>query len=336
MENRQYHYCRISHMSHASSPLFDAGYLALAFSDLATPEKLEKIMTLNRPHELKAMLDKEWGAWRHRQHVTLWNSLRNFKEGDYVLIPIPSAFHVCEIIGKKPILISEITTRENCPAGLTSADNINYWNDTKVDLGFAWEIKIVAKNISRREYAKAALASKLGSRNTNGTITHLKDEIEDAIKNHSEHKPINIASHIKTAFAKELQTLFGETLTPAKFEGLVVKYLKNIGADKVHQPPKHYTGKKGDVDVIAEFSKLQLTVYVQVKFHKNVSDSHGVDQIADFLRDKEKTTSDLAWVITNADDFDVKAKEKADEEDIRLITGLEFAEMILDVGIENL
>ena len=44
----------------------------------------------------------------------------------------------------------------------------------------------------------------------------------------------------------------------------------------------------------------------------------------------------VAWVVSSAESFDDKCKNSAQSADVRLVNGLEFAEMLLDVGIEDL
>lgn len=72
---------------------------------------------------------------------------------------------------------------------------------------------------------------------------------------------------------------------------------------------KNTPGKEGeeDIDVIANFDALKTTYYVQVKFHQGTSGNTALNQA-------------------------IQAKGVY----VRLINGLEFMEMLLDVGLVNI
>jgi hypothetical protein len=42
------------------------------------------------------------------------------------------------------------------------------------------------------------------------------------------------------------------------------------------------------------------------------------------------------WVVSTCDDFSEQAKRDADAEGVRLITGLEFAQMLIENGVYSM
>ena len=84
---------------------------------------------------------------------------------------------------------------------------------------------------------------------------------------------------------------------------------------------------------------LKLVVYVQVKKHYGTTEDWGVKQIKEY---KEKHTDKIddysvcAWVLSTANEFNENAIRLADENDIRLINGEDFATMLLEAGFAGL
>lgn len=64
-----------------------------------------------------------------------------------------------------------------------------------------------------------------------------------------------------------------------------------------------------------------------------------IEQISDYYENISISSDGYArtaWVITTADKYSKEALEKAAEKNITLITGREFAEMLLDVGFSGM
>ena len=106
-------------------------------------------------------------------------------------------------------------------------------------------------------------------------------------------------------------------------------------------PAKNAGDKEGDADIIATFESLKLIVYVQAKCHDGETAGWAVEQVRRFVEYQSDNGEDddftrLSWVVSTAETFSVDCYEKARCGRVRLVDGLEFAEMLLDVGIENL
>ena len=51
---------------------------------------------------------------------------------------------------------------------------------------------------------------------------------------------------------------------------------------------------------------------------------------------KEGRYDTIAWVITAADKFSDEAEARAEEENVRLINGLDFAKALINLGIADI
>jgi restriction endonuclease Mrr len=236
----------------------------------------------------------------------------------------------------------------------TFSEDLKPWGDKKVstdgthlisengktyDLGFARKVKIIHKNISRAKFADAKLTSRMKIRQANGSIDDLKKSIEKSIENFIENRPIHLHSIIVEKTANLVLDAIKTELNPDKFEKLIRSYFKTIGANEVTIPAKNERGKEGDADIVAVFENIKLIIYTQAKFHKGKINAWGTNQILDYKTNKESIDdgyNKIAWVITTADTFNEKAENLAKENEIQLISGLEFSKMLLNVGINLL
>ena len=331
---------RISHTSELSYPLLDKGFLTIGFSDFTDRELIEKVRQDDSDY-FDGQFQEMWGKVpRTRHHLCRF---LKFNKGDIVIVPSWGTFFVCEIIDKKPLLISE-----------TYSDELKTWGGKKVstdgtylisengkvyDLGFARKVKILHKNISRAKFADAKLTSRMKIRQTNSPINDLKKSIEKTIANYIENKPIHLHSIIVEKTANPVLETIKTELNPDKFEKLVKMYFKTIGANEVSIPAKNERDKEGDADIIAVFENIKLIIYIQAKFHQGKINEWGTNQILDYKTNKESIDdgyNKIAWVITSADSFNDEAKKIATENEIQLIDGLEFSKMLLNAGINLL
>lgn len=110
---------------------------------------------------------------------------------------------------------------------------------------------------------------------------------------------------------------------------------------------KNTPGKEGeeDIDVIANFDALKTTYYVQVKFHQGTSGNTALNQAIQAketaLYQIDDDYASVYWALTSADDFQEGTKRQAKDLQakgvyVRLINGLEYMEMLLDVGLVNI
>ena len=133
------------------------------------------------------------------------------------------------------------------------------------------------------------------------------------------------------------QTLIEKFTNDIRFENLVGWYLKSLGA-RVDTPSKNESKTEdGDADKVGYFDSIKTAIMVQVKKHEGMTDDWAVQQIKAY-----KTNHNYGdyhtqmWVISTCEEFSKEAKSMAEEEEVRLINGIEFAKMILDAGLEGL
>ena len=123
----------------------------------------------------------------------------------------------------------------------------------RIDLGFYWEVKPIAKNMSRKDFADSALTSRMKIRTTNTNILDLKESVEKALISYEKDKPINLYSEILEKITPQVLKSLKSELNPDKFENLVKFYFEKNGATDVYIPAKNEKGKEGDADVVAIF-----------------------------------------------------------------------------------
>lgn len=331
---------RISYFANVSYPLLDKGFLTIGFSDFINTNIINDVLEENFQN-VEKLFQEKWGNSRPRIRYNLYNFF-NMKKGDIVIVPKSYCFDVCEIIDDKPSFIEEAYSddlKDWTQNPILMKDGYLFLNDKQIDLGFSRRIKILHKEISRYKFADATLTSRLKIRQTSANINVLKDNIEESIKNFKDNKPIDLNSIITEKTAPIVLSSIRENLNADKLERLIKVYFQTIGADEVYIPSKNEK-KEGDADVIATFENIKLVIYVQAKFHQGITDDFGVNQILNYVSFKEESLDDgynkIAWVISSANEFDKNAINKAKENNIRLINGLEFAEMLLNIGIKNI
>ena len=123
-------------------------------------------------------------------------------------------------------------------------------------------------------------------------------------------------------------------------ERVVKWYIDKIGASSSIIPPKKNLGKnQGDADVVAWFDELQVMLVIQVKQYKRIVNENAVRQIvlANHYYDTQYPAyTSIKWLVTTCNNFSDKALDMAEQENVRLIGGDEFANMILNVGIKDM
>jgi hypothetical protein len=156
-------------------------------------------------------------------------------------------------------------------------------------------------------------------------------------------RPINLHAQIIEAQSKGLLDRIHDSLNPDKFESLIGWYFRRVGATDVSIPAKNERGKQGDADIVAVFEPLKTIFYVQAKFHRNETSDWAAHQVRDYVNGKNQgadTMDDgyarVAWVVSSADSFSEECRSLAKQNGIRLVTGLDLAEMILEAGIHQL
>ena len=197
-------------------------------------------------------------------------------------------------------------------------------------------LKPIRINISKKEYAKSYLNSALKFR---GTVLYLSDNAkQDVITALIATEPISIYSELLESSIDAINKSL-LSLSPDKFEQLIAWYFRKIGADSAKVLPKNPYQKREfeDADVEAVFENLKLKVVVQAKFYNGKADLNwACEQIKryDNLQNDEFDYTCVRWVITTASIAEYN-KDYLDD-NIRIIDGAEFAQMLLDAGIKDI
>ncbi len=113
--------------------------------------------------------------------------------------------------------------------------------------------------------------------------------------------------------------------------------MERLGATSVEIPAKTKLSKEqGDADVVAIFDALQVKIIVQVKHYLKKVDVEAVKQILDSMSVYEDSCNTvIPWVVAACDNFTDGAQTLAEENGVRLVTGSEFAHLLLDVGFSS-
>jgi hypothetical protein len=123
---------------------------------------------------------------------------------------------------------------------------------------------------------------------------------------------------------------------------LVKWYLLQCGAnaESSYFPAKNASDNidGADADFVAVFEELKTIFYVQAKHHKNTTDEWAVEQINKYKEQKEDDVEyhHIPWVISTCEKFSEKAVNLAVKNKVRLINGLDFAELLLNAGLRNI
>ena len=335
---------RISHCYDISKILLKEGILTIGYSDF-----LKDIQFVNVLQDVNLNDDKKWiyfenkniEIWKgkYRNRYSLWRFIVEFSVGDIVLVPTPGFFSLYKVSSKaKRIDQLSRTILDKVSANLT--DGYLYKNNHKIDLGFFIEVEPIHLDISRSLYADNSLTSRMKIRPANANITDLKENINSVIKAKGVEQPINFYNEATDIMAKTLLSVIKDKLNDRKFECLIKWYFEKLNASYVTILAKNQRNKidGADADVEASFFDLKIKFFIQAKLHTNRESSKAIEQIKKY-NDQFKTDDDfkyIPWVITTADYFDNADLENAKKDGIRLITGLEFAKMLLNVGLEDI
>ena len=271
-------------------------------------------------------------------------------KGDQVIVPTWGAFHVYEVSDGEclvPTDIEEYVQNLKSWSGKSAHVEGGYLKEydgqkkeqKTLDLGFFRRVKEVQRDIPRSGYADAALTSRMKVRQSNVDVTDLSQNVKEAIERFNTQHPINFREKVLEDCAVSVREIMLKELNDRKFEELIKSYLEHRGASAVI-PAKNEKDKEGDADVVATFGFLNLIIYVQAKFHQGETDDWAVKQIDSYRNYKsEALTGDeytqLAWVISTAENFSENCKQLARVEGVRLIDGIEFAKMLLNAGMED-
>ena len=248
--------------------------------------------------------------WRARW--SLWYFTCEMGAGDIVVVPRDGGFSICKLKGN--LIISE--------------------RRHELDIGWEWDVETLVQYCSPRgSYATTSLLNYMKCRQTTINISKIAEDVETALTRFRNATPFSLPEELAT----KCHELLDDNGSPDHFERLLLDYFVRLGA-KAEILPKNYGGKVGDCDISAVFPLLRLTISVQAKKHWGKTNELAIRQIAEYAKADAARTEDpnwsyVNWVVSFADDFTGKAKERAKAEGIILINGKDFCEMIVSNGI---
>jgi hypothetical protein len=339
MENNKYWLHRISHEWDAAYKLLSEGWLTIGWSSLYD-SGIDKVKDVKEFE--KIMTEHNYNIYRSRW--SLWNFL-NFGYNDYVVVPLFNGKFSVYIIKGQALPITELPNFDSFKS--ESNDIISHDSNgllyrpessENVDLGFMIDVEPIKTQLSRNEYADGRLTARMKIRQTNADISDLAESINKII---NADTPINLYASLIDTLAEKLLDIIKTQLNPDKFELLVKWYFNKIGATNTYRPAKNSSDKYdgADADIVAEFEPLKIIFYVQAKLHDGRTSQWAVEQISKYKNQHEFAAGDyfiIPWVISTADSFSNEAVVMAQNNNVRLIGGIEFAQMLIDSGITDI
>ena len=327
-------------LAFAHTLLYKHFYLSIGWSDFSSDAFVNDVKERGDSAIDEAMQKEGWGLPRNRWN--LWRFIKGMSKGDIVLVPTWSVFSLFEIADDEVLSNESIDVAFfkdwNGHYAYLNDDGYFYNVDDKcIDLGFYRKMKPILLNIPREGYADQELYSRMKIRQTNADISDLAESVENARKAFEQKKPINLKEQMVEETAPKLLSLIEKLTNDIKFENLVEWYLKSIGA-RVDTPSKNESPTEdGDADKVAFFENIKTAIMVQVKKHEGTTNDWTIQQIKAFKANHNYGDYHTQmWVISTCQDFSARAKIEAESEGVRLINGIEFAEMILNAGLEGL
>ena len=244
----------------------------------------------------------------------VWRFVREIAVGDWIVAPTRTGLNIAKVTG--PLLY----------------DN----NLVTADSAWRYPVQWIRRDVPR-DTASGALQARCSSRQTCVEATDLLVEIERLSR--LEGKPNLAVAILRSEARTAIGQVLDEHLTPADLEQLVLRLAERSGA-LVEQPPKNYSGKKGDVDVLATYAFPSYVIGYQVKKHTDASmtDEYAVQQIIDAM-ESEHFDIDIGCVVTTARDFSPAAKALAAATTVgpvRLMTRDDLVQWVLSTGISSL
>lgn len=284
--------------------------LTIGFSDCANDADMLEAIQKKAGDKFDEIYKTIYGGEIWRSRWSLWYFTCEMKADDFVVIPRAYGFTVCRLKGTvKPSLLKN-----------------------ERDIGFEWEVDIIADNCSPREsYATTGLLSRMKSLNTTLNINDLSKDVDIALERYRSNRPFSLPAELAKK-CHELLDVFG---SPDHFERLLCDYFTRLGGNS-EILAKNYAGKVGDCDVTAVFPALHLTISVQAKKHWGQTGDWAIRQILDYANSRESIEPNwtyVNWVVSFADDFSEEAKNQAAKYGVILLNGIDFCHMLVANGV---
>lgn len=341
----KYYYHRISHENETAYSLLKKGYLSLGWVKFTYSGILEAARTQDR--NAFDTITKEFNEEKNKARWSIWY-FAQMKLEDLILVPTYggtfSIYRVCSEAQPIIKLEEELSSFEgNWNKHRIVWNNHLLFDDKEqrlIDIGFFVRVEPVVVDVPR-SYVGGKLVSCMKRRATNGDISDLSPLVEEAIIVGLENKPVTLYENVIEKLVNAMSESITTALDDKKFEKLIKWYLERSGASHVWIPAKNETGKSdgADADVVAEFDNLKYIVYVQAKWHENITSAWAVNQIDCYKNQKSEGDSSYTyatWVISAADGFSEEAVAEADNRGVRLINGKDFARMLINIGLLNI
>ena len=299
------------------------------------PEALESNSIIIGWSPARGLLDKEltWEQFRQifqnifvyedetyrgpgRDAGNMWRFIREMKNGDLVVVPYGSEFYIAEVEG---------------PA---------YYNPTKIEEDTAYRRKAKWLNDGTpipRNICRAALQSRMKSRQTCTPASDLVKEIEEVLKIAKKGGRRTFADELRRSLVKTtLEEIRQGVMNERKFEELVKEILLSIGASEVHIIPRQ-KDKGADITAMLSIANtFKFKLAVQVKYW-NPEPPLVTGVVDELVEGMEAEGANLGWVVTSGtipDEVYDYAKNTGYQ--IELIDGEHLAALVVESGLKTL
>lgn len=310
---------RISWEWQVSYPLLKAGYLSIGWCDFGHEDILEKLQK-----DIQGTFIDIWGESAGRNRYYLMNFLFKMKKGDLVVVPKYGVFDIFKITEDKIYTIDTLDVSGLVDANkkkVVKEDDYLKVDGKIIDLGFFWKVELLKKGISRSK-AEVGLKTKMRYLGTNLNISDVKEDVKSALQQTTTQDKIKLQNIQKK-------------IDSEKLEDLVYWYFKKVGANYVECCSGN-NNQWGNVDVIAMFDKLEVTIIVEVNYSTNV-EIWATKRIMAFKETQIKNLEpSILWLIADVDKYSESIRALACSSTVKLLTKKMFANMLMTVDFENL
>lgn len=242
----------------------------------------------------------------------VWRFLREFHEGDLVVVPCENKFYVAKVL---PDPVSSIEEK-----GLYKRP-VEWLN---------------ARKAIPRKNANNLLRQRMGIYGTTASATDLLQEIRHCVDNSSQGVELSLKKDLMDRVLREITK---GRIDSYGFEKLVCGLMEKLGGIAAIVPRREDKG----ADIIATYniagSSFQKNVAIQVKQWESAS-LIGEDVVDQLIRGIEAENADLGMVVTTGK-FSPEAEKKRDsyfdDKGIKIVfvDGEKLAEMLLDYGFPD-
>ena len=248
----------------------------------------------------------------------MWRFIRKMEEGDYVVVPHEnkSEFYIAEVAG--PAEYKEEFVEE----GTAYRRKANWLNDKKP---------------IKREYARAALQSRMKPRQTCVNANDLIEEIEEVLNRIEDKEKPEFTNDLRENLIKKInEELYKGVLDNYKFEELLKNLLISLGGKNVEIVPR---SKDLGADIVADFSIANTFNYklaVQAKHYDPNRKPVSKKVIDELCEGMDAENASIGWVVTSGlfSEEAIEYSQEIEGYQIDLIDGVQLATIIVEEGIK--